>query len=243
MSQVIYLADELQYLLILTLVHCAVPPPAGSSTAFSDACINSARATLDTHQLCMAYVGTKGNQLLSSYLNWVILFSPFISFVVLFCHVIETGNAEDLTRMGSFVGSIESLELGSGQIANHHRLFEVLYQVSKRYSELKATTTSAQAQNIELISEMDTYFSYLGYHPNREPTINSEVHNSTTAAALVATTVGAVLPAIGDMSMLLENPNLNPGREQNSQLGNWFPLSQQMMTLLDNDPFFESPGA
>ncbi|CAH0035743.1 unnamed protein product [Clonostachys rhizophaga] len=38
MSQVIYLADELQYLLILTLVHRAVPPPAGSTTAFSDAC-------------------------------------------------------------------------------------------------------------------------------------------------------------------------------------------------------------
>ncbi|VUC25948.1 unnamed protein product [Clonostachys rosea] len=178
MSQYMYLADELQYLSILTLVHRAVPPPACSSTSFSDACINSARSTLDTHQLCISYLGDQCNQFLSSHLNWVILFSPFISFVVLFCHVIETGIAEDLAKMGNFVQSMESLELGSGQVANHHRLFEVLYRVSMRYTELKATTTPSQTQNMELISEMDACLSSLGYHPNREPTVNWEVQTS-----------------------------------------------------------------
>lgn len=142
--------------------------------------------------------------------------------------------------MGNFVQSIESLELGSGLIANHHRLFEVLYRVSMRYTELKATTTPSQTQNMELISEMDACFGSLGYHPDREPTDSSGLDESTTVATAV-TSVTTIRPAIVDIDMDLESADLNHGIGQNLQLGDWFPLSQQMMTLLDNDPFLESP--
>jgi hypothetical protein len=144
---------------------------------------------------------------------------PFISFVVLFCHVIETGNDEDLNRMGDFVQSMEVASTFSNFKDNHHRLFQVLHTVASRYSELKASLTPSQVNSAELRTEMDAYLSSLGYQPTHQ-----DMAQDFTA-----------LPTMSYLDMPMDTSGAHPEVEPNPQLANWFSWSQQMMGLLDSN--------
>jgi hypothetical protein len=146
-------------------------------------------------------------------------FLPFISFVVLFCHVIETGNDEDLNRMGDFVLSMEVASTFSNFKDNHHRLFQVLHTVASRYSELKASLTPSQVNSAELRTEMDAYLSSLGYQP-----MHQDMTQDFTA-----------LPTMSFLDMPMDTSGANPEVETNPQLANWFSWSQQMMGILDSN--------
>lgn len=66
--------------------------------------------------------------------------SPFVPFIILFCHTIETSSASDLEHMRRLV---ETLELASSSHAQRTcnrqlRLFKALYDVAEKYVEVKS---------------------------------------------------------------------------------------------------------
>lgn len=63
-------ADEVVYLSLLTLIYRAMPPLAGSSSAFNQTCIDVARKALQSHQSCMEMIEPTDIFLLSAYINW-----------------------------------------------------------------------------------------------------------------------------------------------------------------------------
>lgn len=52
----------------------------------------------------------------------IVLYYPFTSYFVLFCHVVVTGNAQDFQLMNAFVEYLAELENSSVPFAKLHKL-------------------------------------------------------------------------------------------------------------------------
>ncbi|KAI9146718.1 ATPase [Paramyrothecium foliicola] len=197
---------------------------------FTNQCITSARTALEYHRSFVRNFGQnfglRSTTLVYSYMNWTILFSPFIPFIVLFCHIIETGNGEDLGRLGDFVRSIQSVCDDSNTIANHYRLFQVFHSVAVRYTEIKSAPAPLRPEELEFRGEMDGFLRTMGFQTHQNLVAEDRDAN---AGDQVGSPSGFHMAPSVEMCDGLERTM------QVSQTGNWFTLSQQMMDLLDND--------
>ncbi|KAI8716224.1 Fungal-trans domain-containing protein [Fusarium sp. LHS14.1] len=153
----LFMSDDVTYLSLLTLIHRSVPSQSNPTAIFTTECISAARAALDAHQKCALVLDKRRTPLLTTYLSWTILFLPFVPFIVLFCHIIETGDKDNLARLDNFVKSIESASQYSKPLMNHHRLFHVFHSVAQRYTKLKASLSTSQQGQLDLNAEMDAY--------------------------------------------------------------------------------------
>lgn len=88
--------------------------------------------------LCNAMIKAR-----KSFRQWIadwprtILFAPFVPYIVIFCHVIETQDAADLQRLGDFVASMEPAAHSSEATSKTHGLFQALYDIAFRCTELR----------------------------------------------------------------------------------------------------------
>ncbi|CAM1503729.1 Fc.00g013200.m01.CDS01 [Cosmosporella sp. VM-42] len=135
-------SDRVIGLSMLTLIYRSIAPEKPSMSAFCQECIDAARDTLQEHDRCVAVITkARGKTVfLEGYINWTIIQSPFIPFIIIFCHIIETSEAEDLKYMR---GLVEILESTSNSHAHNtcdkqRRLFKALYDVAAKYIEVKS---------------------------------------------------------------------------------------------------------
>ncbi len=117
-----------------------------------------------------------------------ILYSPFTPFIVIFCHVIETSNADDLQRLDQFAASLQPVLSISQAIEKLHRLCKVLYQVAALYVEAKAQQEKDQDMGM-VGNDLDMYLSQLGF-------ISQQHSGESTAAGDEFEPSGA--PRLGD---------------------------------------------
>ncbi|KAL3259781.1 hypothetical protein ABHI18_005089 [Aspergillus niger] len=156
-----YISENVLRLSLLTLVHRAAPPLPGSVTTFNYSCIAAARATLEKHEECIALMHKSSTSYLATYMHWTLLFTPFIPFIVIFCHVIETQDEADLARLQAFVTSIQSASSISEPAAKLHRLFQVLCKIAMGY--VKFRFSAAPLDGWQDSSKIDTYLDALGF--------------------------------------------------------------------------------
>ncbi|EAW21004.1 putative transcription factor [Aspergillus fischeri NRRL 181] len=156
-----YISENVLRLSLLTLVHRAAPPLPGSVTTFNYSCIAAARATLEKHEECIALMHKSATSYLATYMHWTLLFAPFIPFIVIFCHVIETQDEADLARLQAFVTSIQSASSISGPAAKLHRLFQVLCRIAMGYVKFRFSATPLDGWQDS--SKIDTYLDALGF--------------------------------------------------------------------------------
>ncbi|KAJ0415257.1 hypothetical protein BJY00DRAFT_327169 [Aspergillus carlsbadensis] len=218
------LSDEVLRLSMSTLIHRAMPLQGCSSSTFADDCILSARAALRSHQAFIQEFGLADAVVLTSHIVWSILFVPFVPFIVLFCHSIETGDAEDLHSMQAFVSSIESACPHSPAIAKHHRLFQVFCHVATRYCELKARPASMQPEQMELRMQLDAQLSSFGFNLQPPPALPVGFGDADAGVSQGGLDPGAPAPGLQEGDYAAEG----------FSLGDWFSFSQNMVALLDN---------
>ena len=72
--------------------------------------------------------------------------SPFIPFIILFCHIIETSEASDLEHMRGLVETLESTSNSRAHstCGKQRRLFKALYDVAAKYVEVKSRADGGQ---------------------------------------------------------------------------------------------------
>lgn len=65
-------SDKVSRLAILTLIYRAIPasPESGSSTNFIPECIETARASLEHHQMCVSELQEASEIIKCSYMHW-----------------------------------------------------------------------------------------------------------------------------------------------------------------------------
>ncbi|KAH8198188.1 hypothetical protein TruAng_007669 [Truncatella angustata] len=205
MFEIILKSDEVSYYSSLALAQRALPPSGtGSSRTFADECLDSARAAMRTHGEAMAMMDDLSLQIV--YMHWTILYAPFIPFIVIFCHAIETSSAGDLPLLERFVESLQASCPISAAIDKLYKLSKVLYNVALLYVEAKTQQTLDQDM-VPVGNEFDMYLSQLGFMPMDETMIGTG-------------------DADGDLTRNLM---------QNAQLGDWFSGGNHIIGLLEED--------
>ncbi|KAE8309902.1 hypothetical protein BDV41DRAFT_546384 [Aspergillus transmontanensis] len=135
-------SDRVIGLSMLTLIYRSIPPEKPSKSAFCQECIDAARDTLHEHDQCVAVIiKARGKTVfLEAYINWTITQSPFIPFIILFCHIIETSEAADLQHMKGLVETLESASNSRvhSTCSKQCRLFRALYDVAAQYVEIRS---------------------------------------------------------------------------------------------------------
>jgi hypothetical protein len=135
-------SDRVIGLSMLTLVYRSISPETHSKSSFRQECIDAARKTLQEHQKCVVLITHEQEKMifLETYMNWTITYTPFIPFIVLFCHTIETFKASDLQHMETLVKSFQSTSDSHGHsiCEKQYRLFKALYDVASRYVEVRS---------------------------------------------------------------------------------------------------------
>lgn len=168
-----------------------------------------------------------------------ILYAPFVPFIVVFCHIIETSNVADLHRLRDFIDSLQPTCSVSEGIEKLHRLFSVLYNVAMLYVEAKSKASQQQDTDMTPIgNEFDVYLSALGFMP-----VDDHAGGLHAGAAGAGPSAGAPLTASptsasgggsGD-GPRFGHANAMAGQQQTSQLGDWFSGNRYMMGLLEED--------
>ncbi|KAL4918447.1 hypothetical protein BDW62DRAFT_200827 [Aspergillus aurantiobrunneus] len=216
--------DQVCRFSLLTLIYRAIPPPAGTPGTFVRECVETARAALESHKLCMSLLAEASAALKLSYLHWSILYSPFVPFIVLFCHIIEVSSWMDLDRLDEFVASLKPICSLSTAIAKLHRLCQVLSNVARLYVEAKAQAQTQEDQALASVGhEFDTYLSALGLAP---PADDRDTRWTGPAPGTAMS---------GEMNYPTAQQNMGPQMPHMIQLGNWFSGNQYMMGLLEED--------
>ncbi|OAL20934.1 hypothetical protein AYO20_11461 [Fonsecaea nubica] len=211
----LYASDNVLLHSMQTLIHRTVSAPStvSSSTSLTAECIASAREALACHQSCPAVLAGVQSAFLSSYISWFIMLRPFTPFIVLFCHVLETGNQEDLGRMHRFIASMESVSPGSDAARKHQRLFQVFHDVALRYTQLKTTSALAHGDGgLHVSDEIGSCLTAMGFELPSEVTGGCNSGNDTSLLLGVA---DAAQPLDVDLST--------------AELLYWFQVNQQMV--------------
>ncbi|KAI2632900.1 fungal-specific transcription factor domain protein [Xylaria nigripes] len=204
-------ADEVSHLSSLALTYRALPPNGPRSRTFADECIDAARASMRCHQEAIDMMNDPALRIV--YIHWTILYAPFIPFIVIFCLVIETSDAEDMRRLGDFVKSLEPACEVSSSVRKLHQLCQVLYNVAELYVEAKAVEPVGPAGD-----EFNMYLSQLGFMPFEDAHMNGMIG------------VRAGLNGVsGDMDHQMR------ALAQTNQLEDWFSGKNYMMGLLEED--------
>ncbi|KAI9150764.1 putative transcriptional regulatory protein [Paramyrothecium foliicola] len=221
------LSDDVFRYTMQTVIHRALSTPRGSPTSFTEQCIAVARRAITCHQLCSAmWTEIRLPCFFASYMSWVILFAPFAPFIVLFCHVVETGQWEDLERMRSFVESIDSSQPESKIVSKHHRLFQIFYEVALRYTQLKTASTPVQDDSLAVSTELDGYLHALGFQLPTATSNTGNPHIPVPQSSYEGSTVGFTGAS---------QEEVTGAAEASLQMPPWFNLSQHMIGLMDSD--------
>lgn len=237
------ISDEVLRLSMLTLIHRAAPRVQGSTTTFNYDCIRAARATLEKHQDCVVVMRKTNGVYFSTYINWTLLFAPFIPFIVIFCNVIETQDQNDLQHLQAFVSSIQSAPTVSDAAGKMHRLFQVLFSVALRYVEFHVSTPPES--QMQASAEMDQYLAALGF-PSATPGGGGGLQQPQQPNGFAPATPGQPFtPADGmaDESMGDAQRTAYPmmWMGNSAQLEDWFYSNQAMMGLV-SQPNFDFPS-
>ncbi|KAL6415588.1 putative C6 transcription factor [Ilyonectria robusta] len=246
--------DRVTCLSLLTLIYRSIPSEGLSSSAFCEDCIATAKATLTEHEKCIATMAE--NQLQSSflgiYVNWSLMQSPFIPFIVLFCEIVETSESSDL---GCLSALVETLQSASTSVhypicGKQFRLFKALYDVAVKYVEVKASRADDQVADC-------TVLDYTNELSTREPaglsqTLSISLPDSTSGLQSSAMPVSSIASAGTKEAQLLggllghgsrvglqaQNAGFGyTGFEMNptgAELGNWFSRNQEMLIMMED---------
>ncbi|RSL62275.1 hypothetical protein CEP53_004813 [Fusarium sp. AF-6] len=163
-TELSFFSEKVLFYSTLTLILKSLPPDEGSTYHFASECITAARTALEKHQEYCKALGPDSGRHIDVYVNWTILYNPFVPFIAIFCHVIESGDVQDLTRLQEFVASLESARMYSRATANIHRQFQALFNIAQQFIEIR---TSNELLNDEAITEFDEYIQALGIFPSR----------------------------------------------------------------------------
>ncbi|KXX75460.1 Protein STB5 [Madurella mycetomatis] len=218
------LSDELLHWASLTLAYRAIPSPPGSPSTFNPECIHAARRAFECHFEYMALAGDNVG-VKTSFVRWNVLYIPFTPVIVLFCHVVETSDRDDLRRLADFVDSLQPMRAESEGVEKLHRICHVLHDVASlcvRARAQRQQDPQLQDHDITMVgNNIDMYLSRLGFMPQ----YNQPMQPGATPAPFASGgDAGAGMPAA----------EFNANWQAN-QLGNWFSGNTHIMGLLEED--------
>ncbi|EGU73781.1 hypothetical protein FOXB_15689 [Fusarium oxysporum f. sp. conglutinans Fo5176] len=149
----------------LTLVYRA------GGDLYAEDCLQSAKEAMEMHIRSLEMLD-KNSGVRDMYLHWAILYTPFVPFTVIFCHIIKSPDRSDLNLLQRFVQSLQSACELSDPITKFHAVCDTLFNVALRYIEVK---TLHQRRAVE--ETFDKYLNALGLMPSHEDKSDETMEN------------------------------------------------------------------
>ncbi|KAE8372772.1 fungal-specific transcription factor domain-containing protein [Aspergillus bertholletiae] len=259
LHEIIQRSDRVCNLSLLSLVYRAIPPEKPSGTTFCNECIATAREALKEHEKCVALILSCpwDENFLEMYINWTLLQFPFFPFIVLFCYIVETSEPDDLKCLGAFVDVLQSVHttVTYNGSRNQVRLFRALYDVARKYVEVKASTPGVQ-MNVPNSNNMGVYNVNATTIETgillQSPSMNPGQASSTPGVLHSVSQTELSSPWVNsDQQLLTHMPEYEPtvyasghvptdlnntmGTDLTGmELGDWFYDNNQMFRLLDD---------
>jgi hypothetical protein len=150
-DSMLLLADEVTLLSLRTLVLRTLKGSEQSADPMSHQCIDVAREALECHRRCIEAIEPHNLSMLELYINWALLYTPFVPVIVVFSSVLETGDVVDLTKLQLFIGSLRDRSKSHRSLARLCVIFEPLLEMALRFVELRAKSNAniAQVNNVQ----------------------------------------------------------------------------------------------
>ncbi|KAF2117979.1 hypothetical protein BDV96DRAFT_406881 [Lophiotrema nucula] len=125
---------------LLALILRARPATAGFMGGISDDCVIAAREALEMHEQCMNHLKALGNDMIVTYVNWAIIYCPFVPFSILFNRAVQLWDIDDLARLDRFADSLRPEASPDDAITHPYRLYKLLCQATRLYLNIDATS-------------------------------------------------------------------------------------------------------
>ncbi|CAH0024442.1 unnamed protein product [Clonostachys rhizophaga] len=160
------LAEVVCHLSTLTLIYRSIRESPRSSSVDappSSEYIETARAAFRYHEeLMVLFKGRLETQ--AYYIHWTLLFTPFTPLLIVFCHVFESLDPDDLHMLQNFTASLEPVRHMSESIDQLHSITTTLYNVASSY--LRARTKATEGPEAQMLDDSFTgYLNQLGLLP------------------------------------------------------------------------------
>jgi len=151
---------------------------------------------------------------------------PFTPVIILFCHIVETSDLDDLQRLADFVESLAPVCAVSEAIAKLHRICQVLHDVAslcvRARSAQRQRGPEQQDQDMAMVGDnIDMYLSQLGFMP---PYANAPAHAQPV--------LGMTTP-FGEEGAEMVAAGFGAGNA--NELGNWFSGNTHILGLVEED--------
>lgn len=244
--------------------------------------VSSARTALAEHRGCIEMLLDESMQSpnLEICVNGGFMLAPFLPFIILFCHIVESSDSSDLDSMQQVLDVLESLSEYPRHAACRRQfiILKALFNVVSKYVEVQASIQQEPQQHLQHPQQQEQQErsidtapfdldvqAYLDDNPSARsgmtfppqaftaegptPTLERQQAAMDLGNGLVGqsamrdgntntnTAFGFQQPATSStMQSYLFNDFIMDLDSPETQLGNWFYQSQQMMRLLDDMP-------
>ncbi|KAI9704645.1 MAG: hypothetical protein M1820_005393 [Bogoriella megaspora] len=146
---------------LLALVFQAIPTTQDFRGEALGDCVSVARNALDIHEQCMKDVRDCKNDpfMVTKYINWAILYCPFVPFSIIFTRAVRLADTTDIARLDRFAESLQPEK--NHQDANTHpyRLYTLLCEALRLYFDLdgppQATDPNLSTDLMESLTDLD----------------------------------------------------------------------------------------
>ncbi|RAH65668.1 fungal specific transcription factor domain-containing protein [Aspergillus aculeatinus CBS 121060] len=140
--------DMAYYSTLTLLYHASSSTTTETGLYISSQCVHAARNSLQAHLQCFPQY--QESRLLSDgeYINWILLYSSFTPFLVIFLHAIAAKDPESAALLLRVVGTLENLRSPSSQQTSGA---ERLYQICATFAQLaqKLVESPAFARGVD----------------------------------------------------------------------------------------------
>jgi amidase len=163
-----------------------------------------------------------------------LLHAPFVPFIVIFCHIIETCDKNDLDLLESVIKTLQSAtdSVPSSGVRKEYHLFKALYDAASSYIDAKL---SKAAFGSCLLGNTSSSAAVLP-PAYEQPVIlapRSNLHSSQTNARVTLDETAEWMPQSFETLVGTEVD------QYGAQLGNWLHMSNQMTEALEDSYFWE----
>ncbi|KAL5584268.1 hypothetical protein FOVSG1_013657 [Fusarium oxysporum f. sp. vasinfectum] len=207
------------HLSLFCLIYRAIPAETNQGTALGRECIDSAHKALEAHKEWQA-----------------LIHSPFVPFIVVFCHIIETGDKNGLDLLESVIKTLQPVTdsaFSSGAKKEFH-LFKALYDAARNYLEARLSKVSIGFGSWENASSS----AHVPSPAHQQPVLLTPIFNLRNSQ----TSVSASLEGTAEwMDQQVEVPgSMDTDIDQyGAQLGNWLHMNNQMTRALEDSYFWD----
>ncbi|KAM0338124.1 hypothetical protein ACHAPU_011434 [Fusarium lateritium] len=160
---------------------------------------------------------------LESYVSMALLHAPFVPFIVIFCHIIETGDKNDLDLLESVTKTLQfAMERAtSSAVRKEYHLFKALYDAACSYIEARSSKADF---GFCMLANTSSSTSALRptYQQPASLTSVSTLDSSQTDAGVTLDGTAEWIPHS------FETPVEAEVDHYGAQLGNWLHMSNQM---------------